>query len=72
MILYFYDFNKQLWNTSFPVGIVYWSGSAGVMSGPGDIRLLWESRAFSCTTATSGVGGGGGWDQVQFSSGDAM
>ena len=35
-------------------GIVYWSRSAGVMSGSGDIRLLWESRALSCTTAASG------------------
>ena len=35
-------------------GIVYWSRSAGVMSGPGDILLLLESRALSCATAASG------------------
>ena len=37
-----------------------------MMFGPGDIRLLWESRALSCTTAASGGGGGGtsvrGWE----------
>ena len=39
------------------MAIVYWSRSNGVMSGPGDIRLPWESRALSF--ATSGGGGGG-------------
>ena len=29
-----------------------------MMSGPEDIRLVWESRALSCMTATSGGGGG--------------
>ena len=27
------------------------------MSGPGDVPLLWEYRALSCTTAASGGGG---------------
>ena len=54
--------DMQRWNTSFPMGIVYWCRSAGVMSGPGDIRLLWESRALSCATVASWWGGGGARD----------
>ena len=39
-----------------------------MMSGPGDIRLLWESRALSCATVASWWwwwGGGGARDIAQ-------
>ena len=59
-------------STLFPVGIVYWSRSDGVMSGPGDIRLLWESRSLLCTTAAlEGIMCPSQAREVSFSSGDA-